>query len=77
MPYYNYRFLRVADDQKFTGEYLTDQHSLLEFGKLVNDNLTFEGEGISPYMWGRREDPLGFFKVDRHVYSGKRSGLSS
>jgi hypothetical protein len=71
MPYYS--FLRVADDQQFTGEYLTDQHSLLEFGKLVDDDLTFEGEGLSPYMWGRRDTPLGFFKVDCHVYSAKRS----
>jgi len=70
MPYYS--FLRVADDHQFTGEYLTHHHSLVGFGKLVDDDLTFEGDGISPYMWGCRTQPLGFFKVDCPVYSAKR-----
>lgn len=69
MPYYN--FERVADGAKFSGSYASDAAALAEFGSQVADTLTLKGDGPSPYMIGKRQESMGWFKTDRPVYSLK------
>ncbi|HEX3537238.1 MAG TPA: hypothetical protein VHU15_10765 [Stellaceae bacterium] len=52
MAYYNLK--RAADQKLFTAYRTDDEAALFYFSVLTGDELTFDGDGPPPYLFGRQ-----------------------
>jgi hypothetical protein len=67
MSYYS---LKVVSNGRILSEPAgSDEQALLLFGKTLGVALTFEGDGPSEYLFGRREEPTGWVYPNIPVYS--------
>ena len=66
MPYYYLE--RVSDQVQFSRPATDDAEALFFFSKEVGCELTFEGDGPSPYLFQRTMTSIGWVKPDIPVY---------